>query len=225
MEELKTLKKSLENIDLSPLEQTLKATLATPSIATPTKPRGKAVILEQAGAEFILQDLTGVSFRAFAAEDLFLVPKPGDTVLYECLEEECYILHILKTSKQAEQKRTLRLPENATLLSANELELVSRNIVTRAIERSDYNKSYELASEDVRVSAKSSRLNAQIAQEHVNTKMLVAEVYKSNVSKIADKHYANSRVNVDNSYSLNADRVKLNAKGHVDIDGEKINMG
>jgi hypothetical protein len=203
-----------------------KSSVSLPTTARPVKSRGKACVESLDSSGFILKDMDGVSFKALASEDLFLIPTVGDLVLYEYLDEDdCYILHILKSNNATSTKRTVRLPDNAMLLSANELELLSRSIVQKSIEQTNLSQNIRVSSSDISVSCKTSYLNADLSQENLSTKMLTSEVYKTNITKIADEHHANSRLKVDNAFSLGADRVKLNAKGHVDIDGEKINMG
>lgn len=199
--------------------------LAEKNIELPSK--GKALVLKvdngicQLYKEYQNQKFC---FDANISADLMLKPTVNDLVLYEYIEDQYYILNILKFAAERDICEIV-LPLNAEIKSNNNIDLMAPNISCnaeliqqRALRLTQDVKRYELRAE-------SSSTDLKVLNENIQTYIQQMNIFKSTVSLISDVHHANSSITIDQTYSINAEYVKIDADGHVDLDGKKINLG
>ena len=201
--------KSLNKKQLSNLNKEEGMSFSVEKFSPSIPERGRAIVskVSQAGY-FLKKEVNGsiVEFNAAAASDVFLVLEENDEVLYENIEGEFYILNVLKFSKDR-QMCEISFPMNAGIRCPEGLKHVTQDA-----------QNYELKAERTEI-------NSKLLEENAQTVVQRANIFKSDVSGICDVHHANTSMKVDNTCAVSAEYMKLDANGHVDIDGKKINLG
>ena len=117
------------------------------------------------------------------------------------------------------------LPMDAGIRSCGNLALAADSVSCKAQIVNTIAQHISSSSQNYSLKAERADINAKLLEENIQTNVQYMNIQKSEISGIYDAHHANSNIKVDKTYSLAADFVKLDANGHVDIDGKKINLG
>jgi hypothetical protein len=189
--------------------------------------KGKAVVIGLIREEYLLRKSVNgknIDFKASAASDIFISLENGDEVLYEIIEDSIFILNILSFSKNRRMCEFV-LPMDAGIRSCGNLALAADSVSCKAQIVNTIAQHISSSSQNYSLKAERADINAKLLEENIQTNVQYMNIQKSEISGIYDAHHANSNIKVDKTYSLAADFVKLDANGHVDIDGKKINLG
>ncbi len=219
--------KSLNKKQLSNLNKEEGMSFSVEKFSPSIPERGRAIVskVSQAGY-FLKKEVNGsiVEFNAAAASDVFLVLEENDEVLYENIEGEFYILNVLKFSKDR-QMCEISFPMNAGIRCPEGFGIAANNISCRSQIMQIIAKHVTQDAQNYELKAERTEINSKLLEENAQTVVQRANIFKSDISGICDVHHANTSMKVDNTCAVSAEYVKLDANGHVDIDGKKINLG
>ncbi len=198
-------------------------------LKNPQKSRGTALIVGFQNNGVVLEEIvkgqgTQNYFLAQVADQLLVTPNVGDKVIFENLDDENWILSILKFANST-QERFVVLPDNVKVMAKNELEFIAPKIATQAfaIKENAKRKDSSFINENKNVQSYDERIKNKTVK--VEIEFYEAQIQKSNVTAISEEHVAEKRLTVDGSSNVNACMVNVKATHNVNIDGRKVNLG